>query len=348
MAISSTSGAWQITVREADGLASLDEVDFASDVMLSGTVSGSIDQALAQFDAPTSGNPYAASLTASVTLDQAEDIGFYLFAAGHARLFIDGEMVGEVSVADQPGAGPGPCPANGGAVCLCQADNTVVQDKISALVSEGTHELRIEYLNLDPTDAFNAEWAVGDIGRRTLDLSIPEAYIDEDPEGDGAWGDLKDWPLVSIHMAVLDDGRVLTYGGESGSAGNFVLNYDVWDPVTDTHTTYNVETKTDLFCAAMVAIPGTSKVIIVGGDALPDEPFVTRGDIENAYISWSGTTKINIFDADTGAITEAPGGEMAQPRWYPTVVTLDTGQVVVIGGHGGVYSHRATVPEIYT
>ena len=39
-----------------------------------------------------------------------------------------------------------------------------------------------------------------------------------------------DWPLISIHIALTPDGRVLTYGtdGTGKQTGYFI--YDVWDP----------------------------------------------------------------------------------------------------------------------
>lgn len=351
MAVTSTSGAWNVSVYAADGVASLSEMDFTGTPLTSAEVTGPIDKALASFDAPSNGAPYAATLTAEITLDQAEDIAFYIFAAGHARIYVDDVLAGEVTVADLPGAGPGPCPANGGAVCLCQADQTYAQERIEALVGEGTREIKIEYLNLDPSASISAQWAVGDIGRRALDLSIPEATVDQDLDGGGEWGDLKDWPLISIHSAVLDDGRVLTYGGDTTGFANGKLFYDVWDPVTDTHIRYDNITTTDLFCAAMVAIPGTSKVIIVGGDALPSDTIpLYRPDA--TVTTLDGVRDINIFDADTGKLTPAPEGDMEFARWYPTVVTLPTGQVLVLGGRGARDLEQGrggvTVPELYT
>ncbi|MEM8802807.1 MAG: hypothetical protein AAGF55_09770, partial [Pseudomonadota bacterium] len=107
MAIVSTSGSWDVNVRDAEGVASLDDFDFSEPTIFSDTIAGSIDQALAEFDGPSNGDPYVATLTAEITLDSPEDISFYLFAAGHAKIYIDDVLLGDVTVADQPGAGPG-------------------------------------------------------------------------------------------------------------------------------------------------------------------------------------------------------------------------------------------------
>ncbi|MEM9031378.1 MAG: DUF642 domain-containing protein, partial [Pseudomonadota bacterium] len=349
MSIISTSGSWDIKIFNGSDAASLDELDLGGRALVSGAVSGSINDALSEFNAPSSGEPYAASLMATVTLDAAEDISFYLYAAGHARLYVDGVKVGDVTAADLPGAGPGPCPANGGPVCLCQADNTTAVEMIRTAIGAGTREIRIEFLNLDPNGSLEAQWAVGEIGRRTLDLTVPEAFVNQDLDGGGEWGDLEDWPLIAIHTAVLDDGRVLTFGGDENGLANGRLKIDVWDPATGTHVTYDNLTETDLFCAAMVAIPGTSKILIAGGDALPPGGITTakpdRGGSE--YTTWQGITDVNIFDADTGVLEAPADGAMEFPRWYPTILTLATGQLMIFGGTGPGYGGVA-VPEIYT
>ena len=38
---------------------------------------------------------------------------------------------------------------------------------------------------------------------------------------------------------------------------------------------------------------------------------------------------------------------MAFARWYPTMITLDTGQLLILGGKDGA-GHGVTTPEIYT
>ncbi|MEM9317969.1 MAG: hypothetical protein AAGA70_03070 [Pseudomonadota bacterium] len=82
-------GGWDIKVIDGAAAASLDDADFGVSALDSGQVTGTINEALAEFDGPSSHNPYAATLTASVTFDEAEDIAFYLYASGHVRLNID-------------------------------------------------------------------------------------------------------------------------------------------------------------------------------------------------------------------------------------------------------------------
>ncbi|MEM6826185.1 MAG: hypothetical protein AAF566_13845, partial [Pseudomonadota bacterium] len=327
MGVISTSGAWSITVRNADGLASLDQVDFSEGPGIKQQVTGSINDALAAFDGVTQGQPYVASLTATVTLDEADDIDFYLFAAGHARLYVDDELVGEVTAADLPGAGPGPCPANGGAVCLCQADTTVARDKIETTIAEGTREIRIEYLNLDPSEAMDAKWSVGSGVPQTLDLTLPSASDALGADEIGQWGDVIDTGIMGIHQVLLGDGRVL-YWGDNGDGNAFSGNqsYGIFDPKTGTHEVLSESYAVQMFCGAGVLIPGTDKILVSAGYS-------------------GGADDSRVFDLSEGGIINDPEYALSTGRFYPTMISLSTGQLVILGGNGG--GGKAT-PEIFT
>ena len=87
------------------------------------------------------------------------------------------------------------------------------------------------------------------------------------------------------------------------------------------HSLYTSEpSQVDEFCSAAAIIPATGQVLITGGDARP-LGFVNKG-IPNS----------NIFDYTTNNLTPNPSGPMAFARWYPTLITLDTGQLLTLGG----------------
>jgi len=151
----------------------------------------------------------------------------------------------------------------------------------------------------------------------------------------GQWGDLQAWPIIGIHSVVMDDGRVLTFGtDENGMQGGQFI-YDIYDPVTGTHETLNNTTGTDIFCSAAMIIPGTDYVLIAGGDNRPN------GGTNR------GVSDVNILNMRTGELSPAPEGEMVNARWYPTMVSLDDGRMVMLGGSDENGRHQAT-PEIYT
>ena len=132
---------------------------------------------------------------------------------------------------------------------------------------------------------------------------------------------------------ILPDGKILTYGtDQDGNQGAFKI-YDVWDPVTNTHNTLPNPTLVDEFCSAGLIIPTTGQVLIAGGDARP------LGSVNK------GVPNTNIFDPTTETLT--PTGPMAFARWYPTMITLNTGQLLIIGGID-LNGNGVTTPEIYT
>jgi len=137
----------------------------------------------------------------------------------------------------------------------------------------------------------------------------------------GAWSAEFSWPIIAIHVSMLPDGRVLSYGTDQAGnqGGQFV--YDVWDPITGIHSTLPNTTGTDLFCSAQIVLPGTRTVLITGGD--------TRG-LNNGTFNF-GVRDVNLFDATANTLTPA-GLPMTYARWYPTLTTLPDGRIFNAGG----------------
>ena len=152
----------------------------------------------------------------------------------------------------------------------------------------------------------------------------------------GSWGSLKDWPLIGLHSIVTQDGKVLTFGTDSNGMQSGAFIYDLWDPVTDTHTTLDNKTATDIFCSAAIILPGTNQIVIGGGDGQPQGATNT------------GVDDVNFFDNDDYSLTQSTVGEMNFARWYPTMVSLPSGQLIILGGRGGKSEPGVAVPEIFT
>ncbi|MEM8569682.1 MAG: galactose oxidase-like domain-containing protein [Pseudomonadota bacterium] len=341
MAVTATSGSWNTELFSSDDSLSLSDVDFNATPIESGLVSGSVDSVLKQFSASQDGGTYAARFTATVTLDEAEDITFHLAAAGDARVLIDDEVVAELSVAELVGAGPGPCPTNGAVVCTCKADARFARESINETLEPGEHTITIEYLHQIPEHTLAVEWAVGDLGRRPLDLVVPEPVSANDLDGGGEWGGVIEWPGIAIHSILLPDGRVLTFGTpEDGSNPRDFkgLIYDVWDPETGEHTTLENMTETDIFCSALAIVPETGEVLVVAGDGRP------------LNIPNRGINDTNIFDPDDNSLTPNPSGEMEFGRWYPTALTLANGKILVLGGRppSNLVDQGIPTPELFT
>ena len=52
----------------------------------------------------------------------------------------------------------------------------------------------------------------------------------------GVFGPVVNWPLIPLHMCLLSDGRVMSYGTDANGnqGGQFI--YDVWNPALGTGT----------------------------------------------------------------------------------------------------------------
>jgi hypothetical protein len=133
-----------------------------------------------------------------------------------------------------------------------------------------------------------------------------------------------DMPIM-IHASVLPEGKVIFWGREKEVVGNDETIYDVvghskvliWDPVTDVIETVDNGT-TNLFCS--------------GHSLLPDgRLFVTGGHEHPHPNSQVGDDHTNLFDPATRSWSPlAPA--MEKGRWYPSNLTLETGEVAILAG----------------
>ena len=153
----------------------------------------------------------------------------------------------------------------------------------------------------------------------------------------GKWSSVFSWPIIGIHAVLTQSGKLLTFGTDTDGSQGGMMVHDLWDPVTNEHhlIDHHMHTPTDIFCAAAVILPGTDKILIAGGDARPD------GNPNN------GVDDVNLYDDKTMMMMPAADGTMNVARWYPTVVNLPSGQVVVMGGIDADGVGQGT-PEIYT
>ena len=165
-------------------------------------------------------------------------------------------------------------------------------------------------------------------------LTMTAAQADEIK---GAWSEIIDWPLISIHSLLAPDGRVLTFGSRTNGKPGGHLHYDVWDPTlgtgVDAHHTLDNKTASDFFCAAQLIQPSTGKVIIFGGDTR------NLGGPNNLTVAYQPET-MQIVELDT---------PMAYPRWYPTSTTLQNGNILIQGGIAEWYDANgiAFTPELW-
>ncbi len=137
----------------------------------------------------------------------------------------------------------------------------------------------------------------------------------------GSWASPFAWPAVAIHMHLLPNGTVLTFG-RMPTGGVPVL----WDPANPTVFGSTSEPG-DLFCSGHSLLPD-GRLLVAGGHAGTD-----------LY----GTKTTFIYDAASGW---SQGPDMQNGRWYPTNTTLATGEVVTISGTDTAALYNR-IPEVW-
>ncbi len=158
------------------------------------------------------------------------------------------------------------------------------------------------------------------------------------PSVGGRFQPVVDWPMIPVHLVLLPDGRVMSYGTDEKGQQGARFFYDVWTPSQGTgpasHMVLPNTTPTDIFCGAQVVVPSEGKVLLTGGD-------ITINGTRN-YAS----ADINEFDYRQNTLSPV-ARKLSRPRWYPTVLTLPNGEVAVLGGRASPMTY-VVHPEIYT
>ncbi len=139
----------------------------------------------------------------------------------------------------------------------------------------------------------------------------------------GEWGSVVAWPHVPAHIAQLNDGRMLTWAAATPddfnlSAPNYTVA-SVFDPRFNSFQN-SPNPRQNMFCSGLCrTIDG--RVMAVGGGA--------------------ATTLTSLFNPSNSSWTN--GGDTALRRWYPTAVTLPSGQLFTVLG-----SAENPWPEVWT
>ena len=129
----------------------------------------------------------------------------------------------------------------------------------------------------------------------------------------GLWSGVQNWPLNALHAAVLPNGRVLSYGSTPDGAGQNGRYFDVWDPTLgfgdNAHRTTYRDGQQDSFCSA-AAYLGDGRLMISGGN---------------------GAVTTTLYTPATDGVTTS-AANLADERWYATMLNLPDGRPVVLGG----------------
>jgi hypothetical protein len=135
----------------------------------------------------------------------------------------------------------------------------------------------------------------------------------------GRWGPVVDWPVVGVHVALLENGKVLAYDSVGDNATETYPVHDhtratVWDPATGSQTPVHVNTGYNVFCSGLAHLVDGS-LFLAGGN-------------KNAQLQ--GIVQTHAFDSDSN--TWSLGPNMAAERWYPSVTPLRNGEMLITEG----------------
>lgn len=134
----------------------------------------------------------------------------------------------------------------------------------------------------------------------------------------GSWTAPFTWPNVAIHLSLLPDGRVLSWGE--------FKTPQIWDPATGVFT--SVPSPLNLFCAGHSFL-ADGRLLVSGGHLGRDRGFPDNTIFSVTSESWTRSTP------------------MRRGRWYPTNTTLGNGDVVILAGRDQV-SERVLEPEVWS
>ena len=151
---------------------------------------------------------------------------------------------------------------------------------------------------------------------------LADPAVGDNSNGDWYSPGPDNWPLIPIHASLTPDGRVLSFGTNGRSLQTGYFMYDVWDPadgLDGEHTTLPNFTQTDIFCSFQVLLPGSGKIVLVGGDIW-----------DGSAVTTVGNNRSTLFDYQDNSLVS--GNDMVRQRWYGSATVLMNGELYIQGG----------------
>jgi galactose oxidase-like protein/Big-like domain-containing protein len=142
----------------------------------------------------------------------------------------------------------------------------------------------------------------------------------------GAWGPVVNWDIVPLHMSLMPNGKIITWGKTDVPPDTMGMPR-IWDPAAGPPSTARmIDVDTMLFCAGFALMPD-GRLLVSGGHLKDDRGIATTR-----------------FFTQDGAWSAGPN--MAHGRWYPTVTVLPDGRVLTMAGRDQSKT-VVTTPEIW-
>jgi hypothetical protein len=169
-------------------------------------------------------------------------------------------------------------------------------------------------------------------------LAPPRAALQAGPNVVGQWGPVETLNTVPVHISLLPDGRLLYWGRDKAAdkydRGDGCQTY-TWHPTTKAKMTITNNT-TNLFCSSHSFLPD-GRLLVAGGHVRDNNDPAKEG---------IGEDDVNIFNPANNSWAVA--GRMTQGRWYPSNVTLPSGETLIVSGYISGVASRNDVPDLFT
>jgi hypothetical protein len=149
------------------------------------------------------------------------------------------------------------------------------------------------------------------------------------PDVVGRWSSAAPLPYFPVHTHLLPSGQVMIWPGDAQGTPPGVSGNDPrrWDPATGQVTALS-KPGYDIFC--------TGHAFTADGQLL-----VAGGHIANNV----GEAKARLYNPATDAWTTLP--DMNAGRWYPTVTTLNNGDLLVVSGNVDTTVGVNRLPQVF-
>ncbi len=155
------------------------------------------------------------------------------------------------------------------------------------------------------------------------------------PNVEGQWDPLMEWSIIPLHAILLPDGKLFSFGTDERGVQGAQFIYNIYDPSTNENKILPNTTGANVFCSNMAIDPNSGDVLIAGGD-----------NYRVGGTQWSGRKDVIKLDYTDHSVRWSETGDMAYARWYGTMLTLNNGDLLMIGGRNEARD-GSKVPEVY-
>ena len=164
--------------------------------------------------------------------------------------------------------------------------------------------------------------ALGGLGAISFLKDIRQANNKASAQSYGSWQLGGQTHATAVHASMLHDGKILYVAGSGFYSQNELGPFQLgrYDTATDTAEPLP-STSEDMFCVGHTQLPN-GNILLAGG--------TLSYNSRSANGKWLGLNKAWIYDVPSNTVR--PTASMSHGRWYPTLLTLADGKVLVVAG----------------